>query len=110
MPYWENRGADAANIRLYQPGRGWRAWSDEAPPEEGGGPPRQGAAGEIGSALLNVLNSTNVVILTGTGSSFAAVNVPARPAPAGMSQVWSAVREAVGANAFDAVVARFGTA
>mgnify|MGYP004502295777 CR=1 FL=1 len=110
MPYWDTRGADAANIRLYQPGRGWRAWSDEPAPDEDGGQPRQGSAGEIGSALLNVLNSTNVVILTGTGSSFAAVNASARPAPAGMSQVWSAVRDAVGADDFDAVVTKFGTA
>lgn len=107
MPYWEGRGAAASNIRLYVPSRGWQSSSDKPPVEEGA-IARSGSAAAIGSALLNVLNATNIVILTGTGSSFAAVNPPQLPTPAGMSQVWSAVRDAVGVDRFDTVVAKFG--
>jgi len=107
MPYWDERAADAANIRLYSPGRGWRA-SAEEPPVADGAQPKPGASRDIGSALLNVLNATNVVILTGTGSSFAAVNLGDKQTPAGMGDVWNAVRVAVGAEEFDGIVALFG--
>jgi hypothetical protein len=109
MPYWENRPASASNIRLYVPGSGWRQATDEAPEAEGG-QSKAGAAAGISSALLNVLNATNVVVLTGTGSSFAASNPPEGPTPAGMWQVWEAVRVATGSQVFDAVVDIFGAA
>jgi hypothetical protein len=109
MPYWDNRPASASNIRLYVPGSGWRQATDEPPVAEGG-QPKTGAAASISSALLNVLNATNVVVLTGTGSSFAAVNPPEGLAPAGMWEVWEAVRAATGDEDFNAVVATFGEA
>lgn len=109
MPYWDNRPAAGSNIRLYVPGSGWRKAAEQAPEGEDG-QSKVGAAGEISSALLNVLNSTNVVVLTGTGSSFAASNPPLRPSPAGMGEVWNAVREATGEAVFDVVVGTFGNA
>lgn len=90
-------------------GHGWRSAVDEVVDEEGR-QPRTGVAREIGSILLNVLNATNVIVLTGTGSSFAAVNPTGKPTPAGMWDVWTAVRETAGPEAFDAVVTRFGKA
>lgn len=109
MPYWAGRAATTHNLRLFVRDNGWRSAADEVVDEEGR-QPRTGATREIGSILLNVLNATNVVVLTGTGSSFAAVNPPGRPTPAGMWDVWTFVRETAGPAAFDAVVARFGEA
>jgi len=108
MPYWDDRIASSYDLRLYVPGRGWRASQDE--PGEDGGQAATGAAREISSILLSVLNATNVVVLTGTGSSFAASNPVNRPTPAGMSDVWVAVRAAAGAQAFDGRVAMLGEA
>ncbi|MHA6318304.1 SIR2 family protein [Altererythrobacter sp. CAU 1778] len=109
MPFWTGRAATTKNLRLYVRDHGWRSAADEVVDEEGQ-QPRTGAAREIGSILLNVLNATNVVVLTGTGASFAAVNPPGRPTPAGMWDVWAFVRETAGPAAFDAIVARFGEA
>lgn len=109
MPYWAGRAATTNNLRLFVRDHGWRSAADEVVDEEGR-QPRTGAGREIGSILLNVLNATNVVVLTGTGSSFAAVNPLGRPTPAGMWDVWTFVRETAGPAAFDAVVARFGEA
>ena len=109
MPFWAGRAATTNNLRLFVRDHGWRSAADEVVDEEGQ-QPRTGAAREIGSILLNVLNATNVVVLTGTGASFAAVNPPGRPTPAGMWDVWAFVRETAGPAAFDAVVARFGEA
>lgn len=107
MSYWGDRPAGMSNIRLYTPGDTWRAANDEVPVVEGA-QARNGAAREISSILLNVLNATNVVVLTGTGSSFAASNPAGRLTPAGMGDVWTAVREAVTSDEFDAIVAIFG--
>lgn len=109
MPYWDNRPAATSNIRLYLPESGWRQ-AAEQPSASQDGQSKIGAAGEISSALLNVLNATNVVVLTGTGSSFAASNPPVRLQPAGMREVWTAVRDSIGAEVFDAVVGTFGAA
>ncbi len=109
MPHWAGRAATTNNLRLFVRDHGWRSAADEVVDEEGR-QPKTGSAREIGSILLNVLNATNVVVLTGTGASFAAVNPPGRPTPAGMWDVWTFVRETAGPAAFDAVVARFGEA
>lgn len=109
MPYWDDRAASMSNIRLYMPRGGWRTAVEEVP-EDLDAVARKGASSEIGSILLNVLNATNVVVLTGTGSSFAASNAPGRPTPAGMGDVWTAVQQAVGMPEFNAVVATFGEA
>jgi hypothetical protein len=107
VTYWTGRAASAGNLRLYIHEHGWRSSAGEALDQEG----RQlkaGASREISSILLNVLNATNVVVLTGTGSSFAAINPAGRLAPAGMWDVWLAVREAAGETEFDGLVAKFG--
>lgn len=111
MSHWVDRATAPSNIRLYVPGRGWRQYSDSLQSEdttEERTQPQIGAGEEIASALLNFLNATNLVVLTGTGSSFAAINSPDRPTPAGMAQVWDAVREATGHRAFDGIVGMFG--
>lgn len=109
MTYWMNRAADAANLRLFVPGEGWRAFKDRMN-AEGDRVDAPGAQRAIESSLLNVLNATNVAILTGTGSSFAAANTPEKLTPAGMWDVWETVKEKVGAAAFKAVCDTFTNA
>lgn len=106
MPFWDGRAANAADIRLYVPGTGWRAAvSMEGDPDDALIP---GSANAVGSVLLNILNATNLVVLTGTGSSFGVSNPQGRPTPAGMWDVWVAVRAAAGDAVFDTIVASFG--
>ena len=109
MPDWENDDADPAHLRLYVPGEGWRAYSDKLGDEDG----KVEAAGAqrlIESAFLNALNATNLLVLTGSGSSLAAKNGPAKPQPAGMGDLWTAVKDKVGQGPFDAICALFPSA
>ncbi|MCI4680605.1 hypothetical protein K9U39_17965 [Rhodoblastus acidophilus] len=83
MTYWKDRAADAANLRLFVPGDGWRAFKDKMN-AEGNRIEDSGTQRAIESSLLNILNATNVAVLTGTGSSFAATNTAEKLTPAGM--------------------------
>lgn len=109
MTYWNDKVADVAHLRLFVTGDGWRLFKDKMSADseriEEAGTQRA-----VESALLNVLNATNVVVLTGTGSSFAATNDEAKLSPAGMWDVWVAVRTKVGAPAFQAVCDTFASA
>ena len=119
MAFWDERAGTAENLRLYLPGDGWKAYADHHDAE---GKVTVGSRRHVESALLNALNATNLVVLTGTGSSFAAKNLPIEPdeaqkllglkppaplSPAGMGHVWDAVQEKVGKATFDAVCATF---
>lgn len=119
MAYWDDRPGTADNLRLFVPGEGWRAHADEV--GEDGKVVSAGSRRLTESTFLNALNATNLVLLTGTGSSFAAKNLaeeddelaavlgPAPPPlrPAGMRDVWLAVRERVGADMFAEVCGSF---
>ena len=108
MPYWSDRAGAAANLRLLIPGEGWRAYSDKVDGEQ-----QVEAAGSkrlIESAFLNALNATNLVVLTGTGSSFAVKNPAAKLTPAGMADIWTAVYDNVGKERFDKVCGLFASA
>lgn len=109
MNYWNEKAADAANLRLFVPGDGWRAFKDKMN-AEGDRVDEPGTQRAIESGLLNVLNATNVVVLTGTGSSFAAANSAEKLTPAGMWDVWQAVQTEVGAAAFNEVCDTFANA
>ncbi|MBD3833023.1 MAG: SIR2 family protein [Brevundimonas sp.] len=120
MAFWDERAGAADNLRLYAPGEGWKAYADQ---QDADGKTRAvGSRRHVESALLNALNANNLVVLTGTGSSFAAKNPAAEPdedlemlgidpplplTPAGMWDVWVAVREKVGPAVFGAVCASF---
>jgi hypothetical protein len=120
MPYWEARPSDAANLRLFVPGEGWRQSPDTIGAD--GKTEAQGSRRLIESAFLNALNATNLLVLTGSGSSFAASNpavaVPPPPAPppapkltpAGMLDLWNAVKAKVGEPTFQAVCDGFADA
>ena len=109
MTYWNGKAADAAHLRLFLPGDGWRAFKDKMN-AEGDRVEDPGAQRAIESSLLNVLNATNVVVLTGTGSSFAATNAGEKLSPAGMWDVWQAVEASVGVAEFKIVCDIFANA
>lgn len=109
MAYWSDNAADAAHLRLFVPGDGWRLFKDKKS-ADGDRIEEPGTQRAVESALLNVLNATNVVVLTGTGSSFAAINDPDKLSPAGMWDVWQAVQTKVGAATFKKVCDTFSSA
>ena len=90
------------------PGEGWRSYSDKVGADQK--VEAQGSRRLIESAFLNALNATNLIVLTGTGASFAARNGPAKLQPAGMKDIWDAVIAKVGQAKFDEVCAVFSTA
>ena len=113
MPYWTEKKGSAENLRLFLPNEGWRSYSDKI--DGDGKVENSGSRRLIESAFLNALNVTNLLVLTGSGSSFGAKNPlrvppppPAAPpppklTPAGMADLWSAVKAKVGDVTFHAV-------
>lgn len=120
MTYWDGRPCGPENLRLFVPGEGWRLFTDKVGEDQK--VETQGSRRLIESALLNVLNSTNLLVLTGSGSSFSAKNpVPVPPpppkappppklTPAGMMDLWNAVKAKVGEATFQTVCDSFAEA
>src|SRR5207302_6151425 len=120
MAYWDDRASGAENLRLFVPGEGWRLFGDKT--GENLKVEAQGSRRLIESAFLNALNATNLLVLTGSGSSFAAKNpAPAPPPPpqalpppklrpASMLDLWNAVKAKVGEATFQAVCDGFADA
>jgi len=105
MPNWVTDPADPKLLRLYLPDEGWKAYADKLSEAEN----RIEAVGSkraLESALLNALNSTNLILLTGSGSSFAAKNEIGKT-PASMSDLWTAVRVRAGDETFARVCGMF---
>lgn len=100
MSYWEKRPAAAGNLRLYQASRSWLAWNDG----EKDGKTRRGAREQVEERLLSAMNATNLMVLLGSGASFAARNANGKQAP-GMVDLWEEVRLKAGEAKFDKVVA-----
>ncbi|MGH7025921.1 MAG: SIR2 family protein [Brevundimonas sp.] len=109
MPDWANNPADEAHLRLYVPDEGWKRYADKLSDEDGK-VEASGAKRLIESAFLNALNATNLLVLTGSGSSLAAQNAAERPQPVGMGDLWTAVKTQVGVVAFDEICAMFPNA
>ncbi|QYF86217.1 SIR2 family protein [Brevundimonas sp. PAMC22021] len=109
MPDWANDPADENHLRLFLPGEGWKAYADKLSDEDG----KLEASGSkrlIESAFLNALNSTNLLILTGSGSSLAARNDPAKAQPASMGDLWKAVKLRAGETKFLSICGLFPSA
>ena len=107
MGFWDGRGAAKENIRLLEPAKTWRRYADEVDATTGETKER-GASRAIDSFLLNGLNATNLLLLTGAGSSFCIANgasskLAITVAP-GLVDLWNAAKEAIGATAFDKVL------
>jgi hypothetical protein len=116
MAFWKNRPASPDNLRLLMPGDGWKGYSDK--PDDDNKVVLPGSRRLIESVFLNGLNATNLILLTGTGASFAAQNpdkasgkeTERKLPPAGMDDLWQAVRTRVGDKRFKAACDRFPAA
>lgn len=99
MTYWNDAAVAAKNIRLFQSEGTWQAWDDR----EEDGKTRRGAREHVEERLLSALNATNLMVLLGSGASFAAKNVNGKQAPS-MGDLWDYARQQVGDKEFDKVV------
>lgn len=94
MSYWDGVSADRSNLRLFLPGIGWRSYEDDKGPD--GRTSSQGSHKELDLALTLALNATNLVVMTGAGTSFSAKNTSAiHPAAPAMHDLWDAVERSV---------------
>lgn len=100
MSNWDDRPAASGNLRMLQPDGSWLAWDDG----EENGKTLRGARAQVEERLLSTLNATNLMVLLGSGASFAAKNATGNQAPS-MSDLWDSARAKVGAEIFDSVVA-----
>lgn len=108
MAFWSDKPAAASNIRLFEPTNGWKAHDDQV--NEQGQIAAQGSHYAVELALHNALNATNLVMLTGAGSSFCAKNAPDQKRAPGMVDLWDAAEAKVGKNEFAAIIAKIPSA
>lgn len=104
--YWNNRLPARENLRVYEAPGLWRRFADQ--PNGDGTIVEAGCSQKLESALINALNATNILLLTGAGSSFSASNelgctLTYHKAPS-LSDLWASVKDKVGGGAFDAVI------
>lgn len=109
MTDWIREPPNEKLLRLFIPGEGWKKHSDKLT-EAGDRVEAPGSARLIESVFINSLNATNLLLLTGTGSSFAASNIAGKPQPAGMATLWNNVQDRVGAKEFTEVCKLFSHA
>ena len=102
MSYWDGVAAGAVNLRLFEPGTGWRQHGDK---KDGDGRVTFiESNGPIDQALGTALNASNLLLLTGAGSSFC-VSDPAEALRApGMSDLWDAVEVAASPEVMGEVI------
>lgn len=105
MGYWDGKAAALENIRHYSRGEGWRASEDQK--NDKGEVVERGSARSVEQTLTLALNASNLVLLTGAGSSFCARNPKddAKQAP-GMRDLWDAVVVAATLAPVDAIAAK----
>lgn len=90
MSYWDDRPASVSNVRYYKREDGWRA-HDDAKNKEGQVTER-GSSRLIEESLTASLNASNLILLTGAGSSFCAKNSgPNAITAPGMRDLWDTV-------------------
>lgn len=109
MGYWDSKAAALENIRHYARGEGWRASDDKK--NDKGEVVERGCARVIEEALASALNASNLVLMTGAGSSFCARNAgnDAKQAP-GMRDLWDAVVAAATQEAVNAIAGKIPNA
>jgi hypothetical protein len=106
MGHWDGRAAARENLRMFEAPKTWRRFTDEKDASDA--VTEVGCARTLESFLINGLNSTNLLLLTGAGSSFCVKNEPAsklaaKTAP-GLQDLWSAVEQKVGGAPFAAAI------
>lgn len=103
MSHWDGVAAGATNLRLLEPGSGWRCNDDEK--DAAGRVTSPGSNRAIELALSTALNASNLILLTGAGSSFCAVNPGAKPGAPAMSDLWDAVEDSATVGVMAAIIA-----
>jgi hypothetical protein len=89
MSYWDGIAAGARNLRLFEPGSGWHRYDDDK--DANGRVTSLGSNRAIDLALSTALSASNLIVLTGAGSSFCAVNSGGKIGAPAMSDLWDAV-------------------
>jgi hypothetical protein len=89
MSSWDGVAAAAANLRLYEPGVGWRRHNDER--DGDGRVTFVGCNRAVDEALSIAVNAGNLLLLTGAGSSFCAKNPVGKLRAPSMLDLWDAV-------------------
>lgn len=103
MAYWEDKSSSPSHLRFFDPISGWRAHDDVFDDQK-----RiidHGSHLQIELALHTALNATNLILLTGAGSSFCAVNGKGEKSAPSMADLWDAVQTAVGRERFEKAIA-----
>jgi hypothetical protein len=103
MSHWDGVAAGATNLRLFEPGSGWRCNDDEK--DATGRVVSSGSSRAIELVLNTALSASNLTLLTGAGSSFCIVNQGGKPGAPAMSDLWDAVEASAPAGVMAAVVA-----
>lgn len=101
-PYWPARLADADNIRAFYPGVGWKKSLNST--GDDGRVVFAGCATAVQNTLSSAMTSTNLLLLTGAGSSFCALNPNEERNAPGMTDLWTAVEEAVTTRKFNQIL------
>ncbi|RQH12463.1 SIR2 family protein [Bradyrhizobium sp. RP6] len=105
MNYWDDRPASVSNVRFYKREDGWRAHDDAKNGE--GQVTERGSARLIEESLTASLNASNLILLTGAGSSFCAKNNAQNGITApGMKDLWDAVLAEASQDSVDAIARR----
>lgn len=119
MGFWDSRLAAKENLRMFQAPDLWRRYADELDVGTNAIKTR-GCSQALEGLLLNGLNSTNLLLLSGAGSSLCAVNPAGSASPTKIAphwdDLWTAVKNAADDKKrtmnFDAILAKIpsGTA
>lgn len=107
MTFWNERAPAQANLRMFEQPATWRRYADQIDENEET-VTESGCAQKLESILINCLNATNVLLLTGAGSSLCVSNqenstLQNKRAPL-LVDLWNAVKDKVGAAEFDGVI------
>lgn len=109
MSYWKEKPPAAENLLLFKGGEKWVSWKDCKETDKD----IPGSQKEVEERLLKTLSSTNLIVLLGSGASFAAKNEQGNSAgeandnlidPPGMNDLWEAVKCNIGEDELNRVI------
>jgi hypothetical protein len=104
--HWDARPAAKENLRLFEAPNTWRRYADDVDPVSRA-ITTSGSSSAVERFLMNGLNATNVLLLTGAGSSFCVENSGssklAGVAAPSLADLLSAVKDKVGTTRFNQV-------
>lgn len=105
MGHWDDRPASRENLRHFEMPNAWRRYKDEIEAETNE-TKTHGCATELERILINGLNSTNLLLLTGAGASFCAKNAVGGKTAPGLKDLWDAVKAKVGDPKFTEIIGK----